>query len=50
MWSNVTFNFPRNVAVPLYVNAETIPITTEIATRVPKDMSRYLSDEVRFYA
>ena len=49
MWSNVAFNFPWNVAVPLYVNAETIPMTTEIATRAPKDMSRYFSDEVRFY-
>jgi hypothetical protein len=48
MWSNVTFSLPLNVAVPLYVRAETIPITTEIATRTPNDINRYLSDEDRF--
>jgi hypothetical protein len=48
MWSSVTFSLPPNVAVPLYVNAETIPITIEIATRTANDINRYLSDEGRF--
>jgi hypothetical protein len=50
IWSTVAFSLPWNDADPLYVNAETIPITTEIATSAPKDISRYLSDEGRFYA
>ena len=50
IWSNVTFNLLLNVTVPLYVSAEMIPITTEIATRTPNDIKRYLSDEGRFYA
>jgi hypothetical protein len=48
MWSNVIFSLPPNVAVPLHVNAETIPITIEIATRTANDTNRYLSDKGGF--
>lgn len=49
MWSNVALSLPPNVTVPLYVSAETIPITTEITTRTPNDINRYFSDDGRFY-